>query len=570
MIFLRWSITSPGPDGGLLHADPYIESVNCCFGAGPAGCPADQPHAEDGQAVRPVPPKIVNSPWRVRVLTPQPRAHFLSNGKYGLLITSSGAGYSTWDEIDLTRWRADATLNDWGQWIYVQDLDSGALWSAGMLPARVTPQSRDVFFSAHMAEFRRRDGDISLTMEITVSPEHDIEIRRLSLTNHGTRPRRLRLTSYAEVVLSPQSTDARHPAFNKMFIESEYVPDQRALLFRRRPRSGGESPLYLAHAVVIEGEQPRKTTAGMYETDRLHFLGRGRTVRQPVALRSSGKTGGLTGTTGATLDPVLALGQEIKIQPHGRVELAFLTAAASDRAEILAQVSRYRSWSTIGRAFEQARSLAEAEMRQTGLQAEELQRIQVLFSALVYPSAALRAGPEILAENRKGQPGLWAYSISGDFPILLVEVGRLEELALVQELLQVHLYWRKREFKIDLVILNTRGTGYDQELNNAVHRLLERMDSEGWLNRRGGIFLVSADLMAPGDRVLLETAARVVLYGEKGDLETQLDGVEALHRLPTRLPAFLPVRQPDPEERTSPPGPPVAVDTAGRVQPGRP
>lgn len=538
-----------------FHADPRIQSVELLLQEQlPQDAPLEQPHAEDNPAIPPALPGITTIPWRVRVQSPQPRAHFLFNGSYGLMITSSGGGYSTWGKLDLTRWQADTSLNNWGQWVYVQDLESGSFWSAGFQPTGVVPQNQDVFFNAHMAEFRRRDQEISLMMEVTVSPEHDVEIRRLTLVNHSDHTRRLRVISYAEVVLAAQMSAARHPAFNKLFIESEFLPGQQALLFHRRPRSVDEAPVFLAHAVVLEGQLPGVTTGLTYETNRANFLGRGRTTRYPQALRPPKGETGLTNMVGATLDPILALGQEVNLSPHGRVELAFLTVAASARREALDLVSRYRSWSSIGRAFDQARSLAEAELRQLGLQTIDLERIQTLLSLLIYPSLALRAEAQVLAANRKGQPGLWAYGISGDYPILLARLAAVEELPLAQELLQAHMYWRKRGLEIDLVFLNTKGTGYDQELIDAIHRLLVRMDSESWLNRRGGIFLVTADQMADGDRVLLESAARVVLDGEAGSIADQIQSCEALWRLPARLPSFLGVIAPDQVE----PGPPVA------------
>ena len=159
----------------------------------------------------------------------------------------------------------------------------------GRLPInrpRRQPESQDVQFYPHMAEFRRSDHGIGLTMEITVAPEDDVEIRRISLTNHSDRVRRIALTSYGEIILAPQAADARHPAFNKMFIESEYLPETNALLFRRRPRSTTEEPIYLAHSAIVS---PGHKTTGAYETDRARFLGRGQTLRAPAALSPDGE-----------------------------------------------------------------------------------------------------------------------------------------------------------------------------------------------------------------------------------------------------------------------------------------
>jgi cyclic beta-1,2-glucan synthetase len=371
----------------------------------------------------------------------------------------------------------------------------------------------------------------------------NIEIRRITLTNESPRHRRLMITSYGEVVLAPQDADRRHPAFNKLFIENEYCPELNALLFYRRPRSAEEAPIHLAHALIIE---PGYEITGAHETDRLRFLGRGGTPRNPVALGQDGQ--GLAGINGATLDPIMALGQDIELEPHGTAEVAYITLAAELREEALALADRYRNWSTIDQAFDRARFQAGLELRQLEFTPSDLERTQQLLSVMLYPNAALRADPATLASNSKGQNGLWQFAISGDYPILLVRVSDEDEIALVRELIRVHTYWRNRRLKIDLVILNERETGYLQEVQDQLLRLLRQMSSDGWLNQRGGIFLLRADQMSEVDRVLLATTSRAIFDGKKGSLAKQLQG---LRKQPTHLPAFDPtLRSPKDMEPT--------------------
>ena len=269
-----------------FHSDPRVQSVELLLQEKvPTDVPVELAHPEDSQAVRRVQGQITTHPWNVTVEAPVPQVHYLSNGRYGVLLTSAGSGFSRWQETDLTRWRADTTLDNWGTWIYVQDLDSGDLWSATYQPTAVPPESQSVQFYAHMAEFRRSDHGIALSMQVVVAPDDDVEIRRISLTNHSDRVRRLTLTSYGEVVLAPQAADQRHPAFNKLFIESEYLPETNALLFRRRPRSETEEPIYWL-IPLLSSQAALGTSAlgtheitGTYETDRARFLGRGQTPR---------------------------------------------------------------------------------------------------------------------------------------------------------------------------------------------------------------------------------------------------------------------------------------------------
>ena len=522
-----------GQDGLMIrrfHSDPRLQSVDLLLQERvPADVPLEFPQPGDLAPTRRSVPPVIASPWTVPAEgAPAPHVHYLSNGHYSLLITASGGGVSRWGDLDLTRWRADTTLDDWGTWLYVQDCDSGALWSAAYQPVRVLPSASDVRFYAHKAEFRRTDHEIALTMEIAVAPDDDVEVRRITLHNQGERPRRLTLTSYGEVVMAAPPADQRHPAFNKLFIESEYLPELDALLFRRRPRAESEAPVFLAHLALDAGDRQalaggqagghqkaRMTRSSAYESDRARFLGRGHdAARAPHALLSGTDreaTGGLSGTVGATLDPIMSLQREIDLQPGETVQLAFLTLAADSRAKLLEVAGRYQSWPAIEHAIGQARSRAELELRQSSLSTVDLERIQTLLSALLYPQSGLRAAPATLAANTRGQPGLWAYGISGDYPILLVRIAAEEGLGVVQELLQAYAYWRKRGLKIDLVILNQRQAGYNQDLRDQIHRLLAVMHSDIWLNQRGGIFILNAGQLNEADRILLEAAARVAL-----------------------------------------------------------
>ncbi|MCJ7549926.1 MAG: hypothetical protein MUQ30_09625, partial [Anaerolineae bacterium] len=517
-----------------FHADPVVRSVELLLQEKvPYDAPIEEVQAEDTRATRedPVRQQVSAVPWSVSAQSPAPQVHFLSNGRYGVLITSAGAGFSRWQDLDLTRWRADTTREDCGVWIYLQDIENGDVWSASDQPTAASPESQAVEFYPHMAEFRRNDHGIGLTMDITVAPEDDVEIRRISLSNHSERVRRIAVTCYGEIILASQSADARHPAFNKLFIESEYVPERRSLLFWRRLRSASEEPVYLAHTVAVS---PGHSLTGAYETDRARFLGRGQTLRAPAALTAQG--GGLSGTTGATLDPIMALCQTFELQPYASAQVSFITAVARSRDDALTLVQRYQDTRMIVSAFDQAHVRAEQELNQLDLTVTELEQIEQILSALIYPRVALRADAATLAANRKGQPGLWRFSISGDHPILLVRMNTAEDLALVQQMLQAHTYWRNRGIKIDLVILNLQGTTYGQELRGQLQRVLVRQNSETWFNRRGGIFTLYVDQLSDADRVLLETAARVVLDGSQGPLAQQL---EVLSHEATQLPPFV-------------------------------
>jgi len=529
-----------------FHSHPLIQSVELLLQEQiPHHAPVEDLQSESIGATGVARSEVDLEPWSVSTGAPVPHVHLLSNGRYGVLVTAAGGGYSYYAPPDvtgrgespgqptaLTHWRADTTLDDWGTWIYVKDRENDDLWSAGYQPTGSQAEEQEALFYPYKVEFRRRDHHITLRTEIAVALEDDVEVRRIVLTNHEDRPRHISLTSYGEIVLASQATDRRHPAFNKLFVESEYVPEVDGLLFQRRVRSAEEESLYLVHLLLLER---REDVVSAYETDRARFVGRGRTARAPASLVVG--SAGLSGTTGATLDPIMALSRDVELEPHGEAHLAYVTLVAASREEALRLARRYRAWPRIERVFGQARAQSERELHRLGIDAADVERFQKLLSVLVYPHEALRADRSRLAQNEQGQSGLWPYAISGDHPILLVRLSNEEEIALVQEVLQAHAYWRDRQMTVDLVVLNQREAGYDQELQGRLSRLVIRMDSEDWLDRSGGIFMLRASQVGHDGQVLLETAARVVLDGSRGSLAEQLS---PLQERPAYLPPFVP------------------------------
>lgn len=540
-----------------MHSDANIESVDLLLQEQvPLAAPLQSPYAEDVRGTQRIEQKNVEIvPWNVPVQTPIPEVHLLSNGHYSVLISNTGAGYSAWNGTDLTRWQPDSVLDPWGAWIYIQDVtdrkaadESGVLWSAGYQPIPNDPQAFQATFFAHMVTFRRTDADVTSTLEVTVCSDDPVEIRRVYVNNNSSVPRRLRLTSYGEVILSQQAADARHPAFNRLFIENEYVEELDLQIFRRRPRSENEAPIYLGHMLVLKGD---REPGHAHEGDRYRFIGRDKDPGCPAALLSGGY---LTGASGATLDPIFALGQEIDLGAHENAQIAYLTFAASSRDGILDLARRYQAWGQVERAFHQADIAAQSWLGQQNLDSDALKNVLQVLSALVFPFKVARAAPEVIAANTLGQPGLWRFGVSGDYPILLVELEDSRYIELVREVLQAHRYLRNRQYLFDVVILNKQQTDYGAELNGMLYRLASRVNSEQWLNQRGGIFILYADQMRPEERTLLQTAARLIVSGERGALGEQLPGysIQVPH-----LPEFTPTRAAEVIPSTGVKNPPV-------------
>ncbi|HEV3238226.1 MAG TPA: glucoamylase family protein, partial [Gemmataceae bacterium] len=461
--------------------------------------------------------------------TPTPRTHLLSNGAYSVMITNSGAGYSTCDGHDVTRWREDQTRDCWGQFCYLRDLHTGLTWSAGHQPIGRSPSNYEVAFYADKAEIKRWDTGIETQLEIAVSPENNIEVRQLTLTNLTRRRADLEITSYAEVVLNPHAADLSHPVFGSIFLETEWLPGSTALLCRRRPRSEDQTPVWGLHVLALEAMPLGKT---QFETDRARFLGRNRTRANPLALEQHGP---LSGTSGPVLDPIFSIRQAIRLEPGTTARLVFSTGLVHSREEAVALADRFHDVHAASRAFELAWAHAQVELRHLQMSPEDLHLFQRLAGHIIFAHSALRAPAAQILANRQGQSSLWRHGISGDRPIVVVRIAELEQLALVQQTLNAHTYWRLKGLEVDLVILNDHPTSYHEELHEQLQNLAMASDAHRWLDKPGGVFLRKAAQISDDDRVLVLAAARVVLVGERGTLANQLDALERVAALPILL-----------------------------------
>jgi cyclic beta-1,2-glucan synthetase len=452
-----------------------------------------------------------------RYVTPHtlsPRTHLLSNGSYSVMVTNAGGGYSRRQQLAMTRWQEDITTDEWGNFCFVRDLESGAVWSATHQPIGLDADEFEVTFAIDRAMFRRVDGDLETRTEIVVSPEDDVELRRITITNQGRQTRSLHLTSYAEVVLAPADADLAHPVFSNLFVETAVLPERDALICTRRPRSGG-ARTYLVHLLSGRG---RVGPAMQFETNRARFVGRGRTLRNPIALASSEP---LSNATGPVLDPIVALRQFLRLPPGGTARVAFITGFADSEEEARRLAEKYHDRRAVARALALAGTHSQIELRHFGLSADDAIRFQRLAGRLLYGDPRLRAADAVQA-NRRPQSELWKYGISGDTPLLLARFSDAAELPLFRDLLKAHEYLRARGLAFDLVVLNEHGASYRQDLQESLQQMLQSSPEHGWADKPGGVFLRRTDLMPAEDQTLLKAAARVAMDASHGGLNEQL------------------------------------------------
>ena len=533
------NVLNDGVIRNRFHAEPVVKATELLLQERtPRDVPVARPRAEEVSAaaqIRDLIPPVVR-----RFTSPHeatPRTHLLSNGRYAVMLTVAGSGYSRWRDIAVTRWREDATRDCWGSYIFLRDMQTGSVWSAGYQPSGVEADDYEVSFSEERAEIIRRDGDWSTTLEVVVSSEDDAEVRRISVTNMGTRSSDLQVTSYAELSLAPQAADVAHPAFGNLFVQTEFVPEIGALLATRRRRSEEDPAVWAAQVVVVEGDT---VGALQYETDRARFLGRGHHARTAVSM-IDGRP--LSNTVGPVLDPVMSLRRTVRVPAGGTVRVVFSTIVGPAREQVLDLADKYSDPRVFERALSLAWTQAQVQLHHLGIGTDEAQLFQRLANAVLYTDASLRSSSQTLAHSTLDRAALWAQGISGDLPIVLACIDKAEDVDIVRQLLRAHEYWRMKQLSADVIILNEKPASYEQDLQGSLETLVHGSrlrlcpDTGG---TRGSIYLLRTDLLSSQDRLLMQQVARVVLLSRRGTLAEQ---VTRLQRRQSAPPQNLPARR---------------------------
>ncbi|APV50312.1 cyclic beta 1-2 glucan synthetase [Betaproteobacteria bacterium GR16-43] len=449
--------------------------------------------------------------------TPAPEVQLLSNGRYHVMVTNAGGGSSRWKDLAVTRWREDATRDAWGTFTYIRDVASGNFWSTAHQPTLKRPASYEAILAEGRAEFRRRDHDFESHTEIAVSPEDDIELRRLRITNRSRARRTIDVTSYAEVALAAVAADALHPAFSNLFVQTEIVADRQAILCMRRPRAPDEAVPWMFHLMAVHGAE---STEVSYETDRAAFIGRGRTLAAPRAMTDAGR---LSGREGSVLDPVVAIRHRVTLDPEQTVTIDIASGIADTRDAALGLVGKYRDRALADRVFDLAWTHAGVTLRQINATEADAQLYARLAGSILYANPSMRADASVLLRNRRGQSGLWSYAISGDLPIVLLQVAETESIEIVRQMVQAHAYWRLKGLAVDLVIWNEDRGGYRQVLQDQIMGLISAGIEAHVIDRPGGIFVRRSEQISDEDRILIQSVARAIVSDRRGSLEDQVN-----------------------------------------------
>jgi len=458
--------------------------------------------------------------------TPVPEVCLLSNGTFTTMVTNSGSGFMRYGGLSVSRWREDPVLDNWGNYIYIRDVTRDVVWSPSFHPCRVPSDEQRIQFSPDRATFMRVDGDVQTSLEICVSPEWNADVRRLTLTNAGNEARIIEVTTFSELVLAPPMADEAHPAFNKLFIKTEYAPEVPCLLAWRRPRHDNEKALWAAHTLMVTGPALGPIE---YETDRASFIGRGRSIARPQGIRTH-----LREAVGSVSDPAFIMRRRLNLEPGEQVQLYAITAVADSREDVVDIVSRFSGSLVVERAFQLAWNRSQIELRHLHLTAQEAITFQTFAGRVLFNPPLRKRHKQVIVTNSKGQSGLWAYGVSGDLPIILVRIENQTNIQFVIRLLTGHEYLRRLGCSFDLVILNESPGGYQEDLRESLRRAVEH-GLERQSGGPGSVFIINGEQILEEDKILLLSAARMVLRADGPSLRAQAKPARQDKDLPSLL-----------------------------------
>jgi cyclic beta-1,2-glucan synthetase len=511
-ILNRWEIHN------YFHSDPRIMGCELILQEKvPRGVPIKEPHPIDVELEPGENTSMQNQVEHAGIneldISP-PRLHLLSNGSYHMFLTHAGTGSSRINEYSLTGFDPDPTTDPLGLFFYIRDHKSGKYWSAMHQPVRKKPDRYDTWFHNGKIVTSRVDEWIETTTSITISPDQPMELRKITLTNYSREERILELTSYAEVVLNRAQDHNSHPAFSKLFLQTDYLAEHHSILVKRRPRSEGEKPLWMVHTFAGD-EQDNITEPLQFETDKAKFIGRGRTLTDPAAMDSGYR---LQGSLGNVSDPIVSLRKTISLGPGEKREVIFGLGFAESREEAVQLADIYDNRHAAERAFDLSSVYSSVELNHMGLTSKEAHSFQKMASFAIYPDPAFRTSENRLRENRKKQHDLWVYGVSGDYPLIVFRILDMDQIKSVKTLLKVHGFWRMKGVETELVIINDHAPDYVDEVQNAILQAINASSERDMVNKRAGIFVQRSDRMPAEDLTLILTVAHIVFENKLPNL----------------------------------------------------
>ncbi len=418
-----------------------------------------------------------------------PQLLLLSNGEYSSMVTVSGSGYSKKNDTMLYRWRGNSTSDDSGMFFYIKNLNSNDYWSSTFEPCKNIGDKYVAEFNLDKARFIRKDGNIETRTEIVLSCEDNFEIRKLVLDNLGDKGRSVEITSYMEIILDTFGADVVHPAFSNLFVQTEYDAKENILIASRRGRVKDAKIPYIFHKIIANGELEGSIT---YETSRINFIGRNRELKAPLAMDNDKV---LSNTVGTVLDPIMSLRTKIRLQPHSKREIFYITGICDSKEEILELCRENNDYNRLDKVFKNYSISIQLELKNLGIRSAQANLFQSVASEIFFLSNRRMNREEYIKSISKHAKDLWAYGISGDLPIIMLVIEKEEDINLVFTMMNFHYYLKLKKVKLDLIIYNNEETSYDEPIQKRIMEAIELSNEAEYLNKSGGIFIYNKSTM---------------------------------------------------------------------------
>lgn len=449
-----------------------------------------------------------------------PEVLILSNGSYSTMVTQTGSGYSKKDDMTVYRWKGDSTTDSSGMFFYIKNLNSNDYWSATYEPCKEVSEDSSIEFTVDKARFERKDGNIETKYEVALSPEDDIEIRKIILKNTGEKGRTIEITSYLEVTLQSFEGDAVHPSFSNLFISTEYDEETNSLIGNRRPRAKGAKVPYIIHTIAGDENTEGAIT---YETSRINFIGRNRDLKSPKAMDNDSP---LQNTTGIVLDPIMSIRARLRLEGGEEKEIYYLTAVGDSKEQVLSLVNKYKSTKKLEKEISAANYSNQLELKYMGIKSAQANIYQSLASYILFLHSGRKNREEYIKNINMNQENLWAYGISGDLPIVMLLVKDENDMSLVRQVVNMHYYWKTKGLKVDLVIYNEEEISYEEPLQKNIADIIRNSKERDNLNKAAGIFIHNKSTMGEDIKNFIVGIAKLYIDSSNGSLIEQINDLK--------------------------------------------
>jgi cyclic beta-1,2-glucan synthetase len=438
-----------------------------------------------------------------------PEMGVLSNGSYTVLINDRGIGFSKYNNLQINRYRQIAD-EAYGVFFYIRNLNTNKLWSNTYAPLNTKNDQYKVTFASDRIKFVREDEGIATTTEITVVKDHNAEIRKLTFQNNTNDDVILEVTSFAELIMCRNEVDIDHRAFNSLTISSEVDEETSSLIFRRRSRTKENTDYYIINRLFLDKDNKYPFE---FETSRLNFIGRHRNVNNPEIIMSQKD---LTKTIGSSLDPIMSIRKQIRVKAKDKTSLYFLIGFGKSKEQVLEIIKTYKDGFSIANAFDITTVFSNMITSYANLTAAKKRLYNSILKYIYQPLSINDERNLLLANNQLGQSGLWKFGISGDWPIIVAEIDKIEEAGYIRDVLQLYEFYKSRGIYIDVCIINNENAKKEKLIANYINSLMYRINNLNYFeNSPGNVYTISAADMTEEEKDLLKIAARLYLNASR-------------------------------------------------------